>query len=476
MSKEFLILLVSSFGLATILVGVSMYRFIKNWVVSRVIQWIASKEKLPVFPFGLAFKPKINRHYFFGKNNAFDHFFTYTPDAAYLFQILPPDTKWPHPSTKHFLFENVGTKESVSIFAEKLKTYGEYSMSLLPGQKRILEEFTGNPTTQGMTDWQKLCWNWKIYWYGERHGQTRLLYKKITFADVNGDAKSITWRREEESAVLFSCFYEYGIESDEAEDINNIRLQIIFSISGRCINPDVAGLRNENPLKRAYSMLQSCAGLIAKMNSFHLLHENVGKMIDDLPEDQKQQAKDSVRQLRYVFQDEIIKMLSKPENFIGFEWGHDSVNILQVRAVGDEAKQMLKDIIEAYTIQFKNKAMIDKAIAENTIKEADAKTTKQVAITLSEQLFTVRENDALADARALEIQVDAAQKHMSLLEGNQEAIDVFKMMQAAQMSDVDPAIIMLAQALKNSGGLNVMNLGDLFKDFLKPQAQISQTT
>lgn len=471
--KEITIIIVCGLGLLAIGMFTLGEYVIEKMIAPRLIKWIATQSSLPFFQNGLAFTPKDSRHYRFSINEAFDKFFTFTPGYAYLYQVLPKDTAYPTESTKYFLVENAGTMEIANKIGEKLQTYGKYSIKLDLTDKRFMVKNQNNPTEHDLTPWQLFCWRWRIYWYGSFSGQETLSSKKITFATSDGTGKGIIWRPNEQSAVYFSCNFEYGFESDEAEDIDNVRLKITFTITGKFINPRVAEVENANVFERMYSMVQARSGQVVKMSSFHLLHENVKKLIDDQPEEYREKARKNTSSLHSVFQEKMLEMLNDPDNFIGVEWQQDSVNILQVEAVGEESKKLLQQIIDALAVQFENKIALDKATAANTIREANSETDKNVAIKKSESLKTVKINEAEADAAKLGIEITAAKDAMTLIEDNPEALALFKQMQAVIMSNGNVNNVIVANALKSIGSnglsINTVNLAELFKPLINSQ-------
>lgn len=461
--KAILVMLISGLGLLLLL----LYWGFKRLILPRIIEIIASKKSLPFFPNGLATTLKESRHLRTSMNAAFDKFVIYSPGSDYLGNYLPEKKDWPVESTKWFLTENAGTTDVINRIANNLETkYGRFSIKLTKEEKQILLEHKGFTITEKMTDWQKYCWSYGIFWYGSWSGQEQINYKEITFATRAERGNDIVWHPKEKSPYYFGSFVEYGFQVTDQEDIDNVRLKVTFTISGKNINPHVSDIDNANVFERMYSMVEARAGDVVKENSFHLLHEKVAAAIANAPDDHRAKMKQNVSDIREVFQAKIIAMLNEPDNFIGFEWGPDSVNILQIEAVGEESKKLLAKIIEALEIKFTNQIALDKNVNANTIKVNDAEADKNVVIKKSEGEMVAAKNKAQGKADAIKIETNAAIKAISKF-SNDDAKALLAKLQAAIISGSDPNLILTGEALSrlqlNGLGITNVNLNEVIQ-------------
>lgn len=456
------------YGSLLILLLYAIYYVFKRFALPRILEKIGKEKSLPFFPNGLATTLKESRHLRRSINETFSNFFISKPGSGYLGDYLSNKKDWPVESAKWFLIDNPGTPAVVDILAEKLKNYGVYSVILSDEDKQQLLEHKGFTIAENMTDWQKFCWKYNIYWYGSLSGQERISYKRISFATRAERGNDIVWHQNELSPYYFGSNVEYGFQVTDQEDVDNVRLKVTFTITGKNINPHVSDVDNANVFERMYSMVESKAGDVVKSHSFHLLHEKVKALADKMVGDHRDKMKQNVSDIREGFQSEIINMLNNPDNFIGFEWQPDSVNILQIEVVGDESISLLKKIIEALQIQIDNQNAIETNIANNTIAENTAETAKKVAITKSEGEKTVLENTAQGKANALKIETDAARKAIAKF-NNEDATKKLAELQAAVISGINPEIILTGDALGKLklGGLaiNNLNVNDLIKLF-----------
>jgi hypothetical protein len=406
-------------------------------------------------------------------NVAFFNRFIYKPGYGYLWQFLPDKQDWPNEFSKWYVIQNPGTRERVDEIADSLTKRGaKYSITLSEQDRLDILEKGEIDVTEFMTLWQKICWKLaKVYWYQDWSGQYAISYKEISFGehDLNDDGESIIKARTKiKTPYLFSLNFEYGFKVRKQEDAASMKLDMDFSISGECDNPHIFDIDHSDGFKRIYTTVEDKADRVVNENVFHKLHKKLRGIVDN----------NQVKQIREVFQEEIIDELDNALGYIGFIWNPKSVNVLQVEPADEATKMALEKILEAETVQFDNEILLEKNRAANEVIKETALAKKQAAITESEGQITVEINVATGKGIAKQIEAESIFEALKTIAPAQKALLHARLM-AVKGTDANPDLILLGDALGqlnlggNSINLQNLNVNQFVNDLLSQTKTVS---
>jgi hypothetical protein len=453
--KALLLILIGIFGL----LGILFYETLKRIFIPRIIGWIANQESLPFFPNGLAMFPKESRSIRISKNNSFETFFLTKDGSGYLYQFLPNKPDWPTESAKWFIIPNPGTDEKIEEICEYLENKGKYSVKLSDKEREQLKMHSGLTVPETMTDWQKLCWKYKIFWYQDWSGQKRVENKKISYS-TKGSTDTLISHLNENSPYYFANYFEYGFVVDNQEDIDTLKLKVTFTVSGANDNPHISDIEHANVFTKIASLVEAKAADVISESSFHRLSKKAQEFIQKIGNENPEVValeEDKVQNIRAIFQEKIIEELEKNE--LGFVWDPNSVNVLQVEPVGKDSIELLEKILKARAVEYENFVDLKQNEADNKIKLNDAETLKSTTIL-----------KAQGDAEKKRIETKAAKNALETLtpvEANQLKVKL----QAVKDAGGDPDLILKGLIIEKlkipEGSLSLVNLGEIISSLTK---------